>query len=413
MTTLLTRRAVVLATLETTYNVAASQSATTDAILVEAPDFMADMTVLMRDYARASLSPLAHQIGRKLAKLAFTTELRGSGVENSGVITDAPRIARLFQACGYVLTAMSAVTASSVFDIGAEANEISWVSTLTSPTNTDVIQYILAVTVGGASGTAQIAITSDTGGEGSAAAVVTTATPITVGTKGMTLTPTFTGPLLVGQRWVIWLLPRGCRLDPESSAFKSLTLSAWLDGTEALLTGCLGTFSIDATAGQYGKIKWEFTGQYTPVIDAALPSATYEKTLPPSMQLARLNVDGFSATVNALTFTQGNDIQPRPDINNTDGYNGVRIVSRKPAFGVDPEADLVANHDFWGRMAAATQMPFQFRAGNVIGNTVWVLAPSTQYSKMTYKDRQGIRAYDAGLAPAAINGDDEIAIVFI
>jgi hypothetical protein len=62
-------------------------------------------------------------------------------------------------------------------------------------------------------------------------------------------------------------------------------------------------------------------------------------------------------------------------------------------------------------MAAATQMPFEMRIGTVTGNTVWLMAPNTQYSKMTYKDRQGIRAYDAGLAPARSNGDDELFIL--
>jgi len=68
------------------------------------------------------------------------------------------------------------------------------------------------------------------------------------------------------------------------------------------------------------------------------------------------------------------------------------LLSRKPEFGIDPEADLVANHDFWGRMAAAQEMPFQLHVGSVAGNTVWMLTPLTQYSKMTYKDRSGIGA---------------------
>ena len=56
-------------------------------------------------------------------------------------------------------------------------------------------------------------------------------------------------------------------------------------------------------------------------------------------------------------------------------------------------------------------MPFEMRIGTVPGNTVWVMSPTTQYSKMTYKDRQGIRAYDAGLAPSRVNGDDEVFIL--
>src|ERR1700749_52862 len=108
MTILLTRRAVLLATTESTYGTQASQTPATDAILVESPDFMPDITVLTRDFARPSLSPIPHQVGRVLGKMSFTTELRGNGTEQAGSLTNVPRIARLFQACGYSLTAMAA-----------------------------------------------------------------------------------------------------------------------------------------------------------------------------------------------------------------------------------------------------------------------------------------------------------------
>jgi hypothetical protein len=411
MSTLLTRRALLGATLETVYNTFVAPTLTTDAILVETPDFTADMTVLTRDFTRSDLSPMPHIMGRKLAKMSFTTELRGNGAEQAGTAGSVARIVRLFQACGYTLTSNAVASASVVYDIGSESNEIAW-TTGGSMTNTDVIQYILDVTAPGVSGTAEITVTSDTVGEGTAAAVVTTATPFTLGTKGLTVTPAFTGSLVDGQRWVVWLRPTCQVLQPESTNFKSLSLALYLDGTEHAISGAYGTFSITADAGNYAKVKWDFTGQYVAPTDVALPTnAVFETTLPPMVQLARLNVDGFVATVSSMSFTQGNDIQPRPDVNNTDGYNGVRLVSRKPEFGIDPEADLVANHDFWGRMAAATQMPFEMRIGTVVGNTVWLMAPNTQYSKMTYKDRQGIRAYDAGLAPARSSGDDELFIL--
>ena len=408
MTTLLTRRAVLLVVPEVTYNTFVAPSVSTDAILVETPDFTADMTVLARDFTRNDLSPLAIQMGRKLAKVSFTTELRGNGVENAGTSGTVPRIARLFEGCGFAVANNPAAFPTAVFAVGDESNNVAWVTGGTL-SNTDVIEYIVAVTTPGVSGTAHLTVTSDTVGEGSSSTAVTSGTPYPLGTKGLTIAPTFTGDLTVGQKWVVWLLPPGQMLSPISTGQTSLSIALYLDGTEHTLSGCYGTFSITADAGNYAKVKWEFTGQYIAPTDTALPNnAVFERTLPPMVQLARLNVDGFIATVAGMTYTQGNDIQPRPDINNTDGYNGVRLVSRKPEYGIDPEADLVANHDFWGRMASATLMPFEMRIGTVPGNTVWVLSPATQYSKMTYKDRQGIRAYDAGLAPSRVNGDDEV-----
>jgi hypothetical protein len=58
-------------------------------------------------------------------------------------------------------------------------------------------------------------------------------------------------------------------------------------------------------------------------------------------------------------------------------------------------------------------MPFQMRVGQVAGNTVWMLAPSVQYTNLTCPDRNGIRAYDAGLKFSAYDADDELMFAFV
>jgi hypothetical protein len=131
------------------------------------------------------------------------------------------------------------------------------------------------------------------------------------------------------------------------------------------------------------------------------------------IELARLRLDDYAAVVNAVSFTQANDIQPRPDVNASDGYNGVRIVAKAPTCGVDPEAALVATHDFWTRMATGQRMPFQMRVGQTAGNRVWLFMPVTQYTGLTYRDRTGLRTYDAGLTVAQYTGDDEVVFAFV
>lgn len=408
---MLTKRAIVLATVEATYGTSPGFTPSTDGILVSSPDFTPDITILERDYTRQDLSPLPHATGRKLAKMSFTTELRGNGLQSSGLLTNAPILTRLFRGCGYAVTAQSAVAASPVYDIGIHLNEVAWVSGGTL-TNTELIAYYVAVDTAGASGTAKVTVTSETTGEGSASQTVTSDSPLSLGTKGLTLTPTFTGSLVVGQRWVVWLQPKCLKVTPLSQTYESVSLRMYLDGTLHEMNGGMGTFTIDATSGQYATMKWDFTGQYVDVVDAALVSPNFERTLPSQVQLGRLRVDDFPAIVNAFNWTQANDIQPRPDINGSDGYAGVRITGRKPVAGIDPEASLVASHDFWGRMSNATIMPFQMRVGTQPGNTVWIVSPVVQYNRMTYRDRSGIRAYDAGLSFGRYNGDDEVMILF-
>lgn len=529
---LLTRRAVVQAVMEASYGDAAAVG-TSDGVLVSQPQFEIDPNVLKRDFTRDSLSNLPYIIGRKIAKMTFTTELRGNDKENSGLAVDAPIIARLFRACGFALTEVVAPGHLGMYDIGTHLNRVAWAestsqpgtgtvtiavgnaadndtvtihgkvytfqtvltnidghvligvdatatalnlknainnlpstgqgttfaaatttnpdvtaasalgvvtltsiargtvangyglavtganlsvsgATLTGGVNehsaTDVICYWLEVTTPGASGVAQITVTSDTLGENTASAVVTTGTPFTFGTKGLTFTPTFTGNLVAGQRWVVWALRTGIRLDPVSDGFESIHLVMNKDGVLHSMPGTFGTFNIEAEAGQFAKVNWEFQGIYVEPTDSPLTVPDYETSLPHQVELARLRVDDFNAVVAKFTFNMQNDIQIRPDVSSSDGYKGIRIVSRNPEGGIDPEAALVADHDFWGKMGAATRMPFQMRVGTDPGNTVWVFCPVSQYTKMSYADRNGLLTYDIGLGFAGYKTNDEICI---
>ena len=411
MTVLLTRKAVLQAAMETTYDVPASVGVN-DGVLVSNPMFTVKPNVLERNFVRNDLSPMPHIIGRKLASMEFETELRGNGKQSSGIAADAAIITRLFRACGYGQSANAAPVAKGPFVIGDPPVEVTWDSDASAATNTDVVAYYIAVDTPGPSGTAKVTITSDTEGEGHASETVTSGTELEIGTFGLTLTPTWTGELKAGMSWVVWLMPPGIGLSPISDNFESITLVMHKDGVKHVMPGAFGTFEITAQAGNFATVKWTFTGTYVPPTDEANPSPRYERTLPSQVELARLRVSTFNAVVEKFTFNQQNDIQIRPDVSSSDGYIGTRITARKPEGGIDPEADLVANNDFWGQMAAATRMPFQMRVGHQAGNTIWVIAPNTQYTGLTYTDRNGILSYDAGMRFARSIGNDEIAFYF-
>jgi len=407
MSVLLTRRAVVQAKVESVYGQAETVGVD-DGVLVSEPTYTIEPNVLERDFVRDSISQSPHIIGRKLAQMEFTTELRGNGKQHSGNAADAPIISRLFRACGYKMTSETGPWVKGVFDVDDHANRVTWVSDVTQADNTDVICYFIEVTTAGESGVAEVTITSDTQGEGSAAQTIESGTDINVGTHGLVLTPTFTGELVQGQKWVVWLMPAGLRLDPISDNFESITLVMYKDGVKHVMPGAFGTFEITATAGEFASVSWTFTGIWQAPVDEQMPTPNYERTLPSQVELARLRVGGFYAIVEEFTFDQANDIQIRPDVSSKEGYIGTRIVSRAPEGGINPEADLVANNDFWSHLANASRMPFQMRVGHQPGNTVWIVAPGVQYTGLTYADRNGILTYDAGLKFPAYNSNDEI-----
>lgn len=67
-------------------------------------------------------------------------------------------------------------------------------------THTAQFNYAVEVTTAGASGVAKVSVT---GSEISGPHTVTSGTPITVGTKGVQVTFTFTGELIIGDKWTI------------------------------------------------------------------------------------------------------------------------------------------------------------------------------------------------------------------
>jgi hypothetical protein len=412
MSVLLTRRAVVQAVMESAY---AQMPAVTlgDGVLCSDPEYTIDPNILERDFVRDSLSTTPIIIGRKLAGMTFSTELRGNGKQHSGLPADAAIITRLLRACGYKLTAHSDPTFKGPFEIDDHATQVAWTADVDDADNTNAIAYYVTVTTAGPSGTAAVTITSDIAAEAGAAPVVVTAgTAIDVGTFGLTLTAAFTGNLAVGQQWVLWLLPPGLSLDPVSDDFESVGLVMYKDGVKHVMPGAFGTFEIEAVAGDYARIDWTFTGTWQAPIDEAMPKPVYERTLPSQVELARLRIDGFYAVVETFSFDQGNDIQIRPDVSSAEGYIGTRIVARSPEGGINPEADKVANQDFWTKFATAKRMPFQMRVGYNQGNTVWVLGPGVQYTGLTYTDRNGILTYDAGLRFPSYRSDDEVCFYF-
>lgn len=512
MTVLLTRRALLLAKIESVIGQDSNPTTALDAVLVSDPDFVVDPNILERDFVRNDLSPLGHSVGRKLASMTFTVEARSNGLTNSGNVNDAAILGRLIKACGYSETGVTgAGTVGAVINtIGNTVNPSAWaaggVSTALAP-----IHYTLTVVLGGASATAELRATADNvnhdanvlrnetfsattdsasgtivvdasdplsvlytvGGtwiEGEAidwnvggftgttlapstptpttvgdvldvdiaaahadisaagvAGVVTVtftndmdgtaitsgATPMTLGNSGGTATPTWTGDLTLGDSWTVKVSPVGIVYDPISTGFESITLYLYFDGMLHILPGGFGTFSLNAEAGSFGSVSFEFTGQFVTPTDVTLPTdSIFEETQPAQVELGQLLFDGFAITANALTYDQNNTIVPRPDINGTDGFNGTRITERSPEGGLDPEADLVANFDFWDKFAVAKEMEFQMRIGTTPGNTITIDAPKVQASGLTYQSRDGIRVYDMGLKFSRKVGNDEVAFHF-
>lgn len=420
---LLSKRALVLAKVETSTGVDAVPTPALNAITVQSPEPTTDIQVLERDFVSNDLSPFEFQIGRIVGGMEFTMYVGGNGKQQSGLLADAPVLANLFRACGYKITEASGTPAlNAIGPVSDRANpatapEITWASS-GAVTVTRPILYTLEVTTGGASGTAEIKLSGNDNTIDDLSAevpeIITTATAIPLGNSGLSVTPTWTGALVIGQRWHVLVLPKGLKLTPRSTGHETATIYMYRDGILFKLLAAMGTFSIDATAGQLASITFNFSGQWVTPVDAPMPEdAVFDDTIPPQVELANLT---FGSNVNLTTeqFTidgQVNIVQ-RPDVNSAQGYAGSRIASRAPEGGFNPEATLEADQAFWGDFTKARAKFFTANVGKEPGNTVSIIGPRTQTSEIGFGDRDGIMTYENSIAFKRWKGDDELIIHF-
>ncbi len=505
---MLTKKAVVLAKVESVAGQDAVPVQALDAILVSEPDYTIDPNVLERDFVANDLSKFEHIIGRKLASLTFQTEFRGNGLEQSGAITDVPKIGTLLRGCGFgifdgstlitidhdadwdIATNDSLTVANHDFDTsdgpfqftggtlptglvvatdywvikfnnseiqfattkaladagtfidltGAPtgagtledvrnigrmipdsanptADNIQWnrgdVTDVTSP-----VHFQIEVITPGGTGVADVDITNNNSaaaGPTQSGLTLTDDTALALGTTSATITPDLGGAsLAAGSKWRLVLLPTGVIMTPISDNHETLTLYAYFDGILLKIVGSMGTFDIEATAGDFARVNFTFTGSYVAATDAAQPDdPVYETTLPQQVELS-LWTWGSNVTLVAegWTFDAANDVVPRPDINAADGFAGVRISDRTPAGTVNPESELEATEPFWADFASAAAKTFVARVGTAVGNQVVVAAPKVQVSDLNFGDRDNIRTYEQSTLFKRNVGDDEVVFCF-
>lgn len=428
-----TNKVLVQAAIESTFDTLPTFVPATDSILAMNPDYQAQFQVIQRPIMRPTQSPYPRRVGQKMARLSFATEVAGNDKVKSGIIGDAPRITRMLRACGYAGTARAAAWASTPvrLDTLAAAPTVTLVTAGTLAPTVPVT-YVIEVSTGGASGVAKIDVcatdsTLDAGPAstgrwtGANAVTLTSGSPATIGSKGLTVAFTWTGSLVVGQRWVVAVLPKGVSYVPTSTPTESLAAEAYFDGIRHRISGAFGTFRMVADAGDIARFEWNFMGRYYDPTDTVIPAATYEDMDPPIFETAHISVGaygagkmGYNPIAKSVTFDQNNRVVLRESANHADGMLGYRIAGRDPQGGFDPEIELLADNDFWGALSNSPLLPLTYRVGNTVGNSLFCMFPMAQYTGLTYRDRDNIRVHDAGLGYASRGtvGDDEAMFFF-
>lgn len=201
---------------------------------------------------------------------------------------------------------------------------------------------------------------------------------------------------------------------PVSTGFESATFYFNLDGVLHKGVGARGTVSFSLKNNDRPMARFNFTGLFVPIADAALPAvdlAAWKKPLPCNRtNTPTFTLHSYAGLLEDLQIDMANDVQYRGLIG---GQEFVRIVDRKPKGSVLMEAVKVADKDWWTAIRQADTGALQVVHGLTPGNIVQVDAPGVQIYNPRYQDSQGIAMLSADMSvnPGA-TGNDEIVLTF-
>ena len=116
---------------------------------------------------------------------------------------------------------------------------------------------------------------------------------------------------------------------------------------------------------------------------------------------ASFSIDEYSALLSEMEIDTGAVVAPSIDANEARGIKLFKIVDANVVGSYDPEAVLVATHDFYGKWFGNNPMVLDFTIGSASGNKARFYAPRAQYTGLDDGDREGIATV---MANFCING---------
>jgi hypothetical protein len=181
-----------------------------------------------------------------------------------------------------------------------------------------------------------------------------------------------------------------------------------------IVKGCMGTFSINSTAGEYARITFTMKGKIESETEASAPSASFETTVPPAFLGATFQVGGFAAPIETLTMDVQNQVTPGINPNNSDGFSDfVRITARNTVGTINPEVEAINTKDYVGILRAGTNQAIQTGAIGGSGGNQWSLSCAQAYFRnVGSADRDELLTYDIEFGAADTDGTDDFALQF-
>jgi len=202
---------------------------------------------------------------------------------------------------------------------------------------------------------------------------------------------------------------------PVSSSFTSVTIYYNIDGLRHKVTGCRGTFSINATVGEIPSIDFTFTGVYVAPDDSALPSATYANQATPLIfkngNTSSFSLLSYAGALQAFSFDIGNSLVYRELVG---GTKEVLLTDRAGTGSTTIEAVNIASKDYFAAALSDTSLGnLDFTHGTAAGNIVDFASTRVDIGDVSYSDQDGIAMFNIPYTCVpSTSGNDEFSLIY-
>ena len=201
---------------------------------------------------------------------------------------------------------------------------------------------------------------------------------------------------------------------PVSSSFSSISIHYNVDGVRHIVTGCRGTFTVNAEVGAIPTIDFTFTGIYNAPTDNALPTIAYGNQATPLI-FKNGNTTGFqllsyAGALQSLTMDAGVSTVYRELVG---GTKEVIITDRASNGTVTIEAPTIAQKDYFtAALTDSTLGNLQFLHGTTAGNKVQLTSTKVDIGDVNYGEMDGVAMLEIPytLVPSAAN--NEVSLIY-
>jgi hypothetical protein len=384
---LLTRRTAILSKIESQYASDALPDGT-DAVLIRNLSVTPiEADVVSRDLIRPYLGNSDQLLAQTRVSLSFEVEMAGSGAAGT-----APRFDSLLRACGMAVTTTAAAITGT-----AQAGAAGSITLASGASAIDNIYVGMVISITAGTGNGSVGVITAYNGSTKVA---------TVQASTAAFTPNDTSE---------YSISANVGYKPVSSEFESASIYVYVGG-EVLhkITGCRGTYSLNAAVNEIPVINFEMTGIYNAPTDTAAPSVTFTNQATPLIfkagNASAFSMMSYTGCLQSLSFNIANETVYRELVGCT---KNIMITNRAPAGDVVIEAPKMAQKDFFTIANSDTNGTISFLHGTTAGNRVTLTAPKVDITNPSYEDQDGIQMLNIPyVAIPTSAGNDEVVLTF-